>query len=212
MVKENQITSLVLSYRENEVWDKAEAAYMWARMSDKERLLKENLKARYNEDKAYELLVRDFSAIGVNTSYNQPEDTEQFVRDILVRSFMENCETHFRKEAEKAIPSLSELSKRVVFLLLRGGMIKRAEELSDNNVAVWNPYGTISGVSLTEEEKQQIRKVLFKLRVVDLDWLSSRRIWEECWLFPLYSKPVITNIERHEIRLPKVYLLYKFLE
>lgn len=184
---------------------------MWTRLFD-EGKLKENLKARYNDDKAYELFVSDLKALGVNYKYDQTEDTKEYVRDILLRGFTENCERHFRIETEKNIPLLSEQARRVVFLLRREGTINKAEELNDINAAVWTPYKIVFGVALTEEEKQQIRTELSKLRVVDLDWLSTRKRSEEYWHFPSYSRPVVTDIERYGVRLPRVYLLYELLE
>ncbi len=96
LVKESDITGLVVKYCENERWDCIEAFYHWALLRS-EHEIRRILNQRHGSDGAYDTMLNDIKRIGIKYRLERTEDTRKDVGGVVTRAFNKHCKARYQE-------------------------------------------------------------------------------------------------------------------
>ncbi len=122
MVRVADIEALFKKYLEENRLECADALYICAKLG-KEKAA-ETLSIRYKMAAPLTSALEDIKQLGIQdpSSYgSKTEDTNEYVRDVIVRTFERLCLDKFVEEVEKKAKNLSPLAKECLYILAELG-------------------------------------------------------------------------------------------
>jgi len=198
MVKEDEILGLVTRYLNERRFDCIEALYMWSQgvpASD----IANALRVRYGSGGAYSTVINDLSGLRVDSYIRETEDThvslDQLIRDI----FRDRCVPIFLERLKESLKNLSIRARRILFILLRGGLLKYGSETPIDQL--WLTYKVIFNEELSDFEKENVIRELLKCGLIE--YVKS---YDYKMVFPSYIDVISPEIGKI-IRLPRIEVI-----